>query len=275
MATFLPKYIAVAFIISLLTNGIHSRHNELKNIPIIYTSGRHYKVMEPVSNPEEDDEYDEYEEHILQSPKYSIDDDDDYDDDDNISIDIDDFEFMIHQIANMNHSRKNELCLRHIKYACIILSGFTITTEIEINGKYCVYQCNEKDPLYPEYIQQETCGYYIKWTTDNSYMIYSYLNRENKSNDNIIYASSKDCDPNKIALSNMQSCSYWETFYDGIEEASINIHPYQGVDISANICTDTPVLFGLDTGEIACIIIFLILIFLCVFGGAINYFEFW
>lgn len=271
MHSCLLKYILITFIISLLSNGIYSRHNELRDLPIISTSGRHYKVIQADSNR---DSNDYKKQHILESPKYStlqLQGNDDNDDDD-------EYVFMIDKLSNMSRSdiHKEELCLRHIKYPCIVLHGFIMTTEVEINGKYCVYQCNEMDPLYPEYIQQETCDYYIKWTTDSSYMIYSYSQKTNKSQSDInIYASSKDCDPNKIALSNMQSCAYWKTYYDGIEETSVSIHPYEGVEISANLCTDTPVLLGLDSGEIACIVIFMILIFLCVFGGAINYWEFY
>eukprot|EP01083_Nonionella_stella_P173575 599203_1 len=170
------------------------------------------------------------------------------------------------------------LCFEHLKYECIMIRGFSDTADPQINGKYCVYQCDDQDPQYPEYVEQDTCQYVIKWGASN-YIIYSYSNARSSNDDQTyhIFASSQSCDTNEIALSNLQSCSYWES-YDrnniGHVEDKITIHPYHGTAPTSNLCSDDPVFLGMNTGEIAAIIICVILISVCFFGQAINYWDY-
>ena len=181
---------------------------------------------------------------------------------------------------NVQNDVETNICFENIKYECIMIEGFTNTSNVEINGRYCVYECDDIDYRYPEYVQQETCSYYIKWTSSRNYIIYSYDKQITSNGDTInIYASSQSCDENKIALSNLQSCSYWETYYEnhnGLIQTKITIHPYQESDDDEpimDLCHDQPVIMGLNTGEIAAIVIVLLVIFLILFGSAINYWE--
>merc|ERR1712228_103901 len=173
----------------------------------------------------------------------------------------------------------NDFDCKQLEHICIDINGLTLSANPEINDKYCIYECDVNN--YIKFQSQSTCSYYIKWIP-NHYVIYSYNHVRFGTISNHLFAAARDCNRDLNGFEHLSSCSFWNVFDANDElQTEYNVNVVRSLnDTQNNECknkkdqytTATGITnIHLSRGIIAAVVIFMLAIFVVMFGSAMRY----